>query len=53
MFWITALVFFMAGALVKLGATMVMVSMLSAAIYATAACLAALVAFVLWKSRPK
>jgi hypothetical protein len=48
MFWITALALFMAGALVKLGVAIVMVSMLTAALWAAGACLAVLLTLIIW-----
>ena len=50
MFWIVTLALVMAAALVKLRVTTVMFSMLSAALWATLACLAVLLAFVMWLS---
>lgn len=47
MFWICTLALVMAAALVKLGVASVMVSMLSTALWATGACLAVLLAFVM------
>lgn len=50
MLWICALALVMAAALVKLGVASVMVSMLSATLWATLACLAALIVFVIWQA---
>jgi hypothetical protein len=51
MFWITALALFVAGAFMKLGVALVMVSMLTTALWATLACTALLLALLMWKSR--
>jgi hypothetical protein len=48
MFWITALGFFMAAALVKLGVSLVMVSLLTAALWGAGACLTVLLLLVVW-----
>jgi hypothetical protein len=40
----------MAAALVKLGVATIMVSMLSTALWAALACIAVLLAFVMWKA---
>jgi hypothetical protein len=53
MFWITALALLVAGAFMKLGVALVMVSMLTAALWTTLACMALLVAFLIWQSRRK
>ena len=50
MFWISTVALVMAAALVKLGVATFMVSMLSAALWTTLACLAVLLAFVMWQS---
>jgi hypothetical protein len=51
MFWITALALFVAGAFMKLGVALVMVSVLTAALWTTLACMAVLIALLMWKSR--
>jgi hypothetical protein len=51
MFWITALALFMAGCFIKLGVALVMVSMLTAALWTTLTCIAVLTALVMWESR--
>lgn len=48
MFWIFSLAIVMAAALVKLGVATIMVSMLSAALWAALACIAVLLTFVMW-----
>jgi hypothetical protein len=53
MFWITALALFVAGAFMKLGVALAMVSMLTAALWVTSACTAVLAALLMWQSRPK
>jgi hypothetical protein len=50
MIWITTLALVMAAALVKLGVASVMVSILTTALWATGACIAALLTFVMWQS---
>jgi hypothetical protein len=50
MFWMSSLALVMAAALVKLGVASIMVSMLSAALWAALACLALLIAFVMWQA---
>jgi hypothetical protein len=50
MFWICSLALMMAAALVKLGVAVVMISILTSALWVTGACLALLLAFVLWQS---
>lgn len=50
MLWISVLALFMAGALVKLGVAMVMVSILSAALWVAGAGIAVLLSFVMWQS---
>lgn len=51
MFWITVLAMFIAAALVKLGVALVMVTILSAALWTTGAVLAVLTLFVIWRIR--
>jgi Na+/H+ antiporter NhaD/arsenite permease-like protein len=48
MLWITALGFAMAAALVKLGVALVMVSILTTALWGAGACLLVLLSLVVW-----
>ncbi len=51
MFWITVLAFCMSAALVKLGVLLVMVSVLTTALWATGAGLALLASLGIWQLR--